>query len=143
MSPLANICVTHSGSMHLIFTYEVHDFQIVQRTLDSPRMASVACYPISCSCTSHLWFGQCNPIVLRYSIIRCVTEEQRVYTVEITHGATQARNQITCNTRHFLVGLWYILPNMIFPCHLSFLTLMLFIILFSIENDRRSNDDVW
>jgi hypothetical protein len=45
-----NLCVTHSGRMHLTLTCEMCDFRIVHCILDSPRMAIFVCYLVSDSC---------------------------------------------------------------------------------------------
>jgi hypothetical protein len=50
MSPLMNLCVTHSGMMHLILTCEVCGFQIVQHILDNLGMTTDVYYLISVSC---------------------------------------------------------------------------------------------
>jgi hypothetical protein len=39
-----NLCVTHSETLHITLSYEVHHSQIVQRILDSLRMATSVCY---------------------------------------------------------------------------------------------------
>jgi hypothetical protein len=47
---VANICVTHSGIMHLTLTCEMCGSRIVQRILNILRIATVACYVVSASC---------------------------------------------------------------------------------------------
>jgi hypothetical protein len=66
---VAKLCVTHSGMMHLTWTYEMRGSQIVQHILDSLRMATVACYLVSFLCVFYLWFRQRSPVVLRHTNI--------------------------------------------------------------------------
>jgi hypothetical protein len=47
---VANICVTHSGIMHLTLTCEMCGSRIVQRILNILRITTVACYLVSASC---------------------------------------------------------------------------------------------
>jgi hypothetical protein len=41
---VANLCVTHSRMIHLTCTCEMSGSRVVQRILDSLKMATVACY---------------------------------------------------------------------------------------------------
>jgi hypothetical protein len=42
-----NLCVTHSGMMHLTLSCEVHHSRIVQCILDSLRMVASVCYLVT------------------------------------------------------------------------------------------------
>jgi hypothetical protein len=42
-----NLCVTHSGMMHLTLTCEMRGSFIVQRILDNLRIMTIACYLVS------------------------------------------------------------------------------------------------
>jgi hypothetical protein len=44
---LVNLCVTHSVTMHITLSYEVHRSRIIQRILDSLRMAISVCYLVT------------------------------------------------------------------------------------------------
>jgi hypothetical protein len=80
---IANLCVTHSRMMHLIWTCEIRGSWIIQRILDSLRMTTVVCYLVFVLCVFHSWFRQCNPIILWHTDIRCAIGEQRSYAAEI------------------------------------------------------------
>jgi hypothetical protein len=62
-------------------------YQIVQRILDSLRMATVTCYLVFGFCVAFIrHFQQRNPVVLRHSDIGHVIEKQRGYAGEISNG---------------------------------------------------------
>jgi hypothetical protein len=60
---LANLCVTHSGTMYLTFSCEVCDSIIVQHILEILRMMGVVCYLVYSSCIVHDF----NSITLLFS----------------------------------------------------------------------------
>jgi hypothetical protein len=135
---LANLCVTHSGMMHLTLSCEVHHSWIIP--FGQPENGGRC---------MHIWFlirvpsvHDFDSVTLLFSftpISRC-EGEQWGYAVEIMNERYTSQNQRACNDRHSWVGLGPIYPNRVYLCHLLFMTIC--ICLFSIENGRWQKGDV-
>jgi hypothetical protein len=109
---LANLCVTHSGMMHLTLSWAA-SFPNCPIWI-AWEWWPLRAYLVSNSCTFHSWFQQHNPIVLRHTNIRLVIGEQQGYAAKIMNERYTSQNQRARNSHHSWVGLWHIYPNRVY-----------------------------